>query len=218
MPRSHRQRCLRRRRTTCGHRRRTPPAARAGSARRDPAHGHRARGGHRAGAATALAPECSRGSVGGHYASNKSRIAAIYRGPPARRSLRAHQRRLAVSRRPAGRQHVDERARSEVIHDRCRYTAEALPRGCRRAGRGRGRKRANGLQSTSERTRWGWLAASSMTGSADSADASTDARFAADRVEHGDEPVGPGLHRGMIVDRHRVGAPEPDEGRSRSGD
>src|SRR6185312_12919034 len=39
------------------------------------------------------------------------------------------------------------------------------------------RKRANGLQSTSERTRCGWLAVSSMTGSPDSDQAKTDAHL-----------------------------------------
>jgi len=39
------------------------------------------------------------------------------------------------------------------------------------------RKRANGLQSTSERTRCGWLAVSSMTGSPDSEQAKTDAHL-----------------------------------------
>jgi len=31
------------------------------------------------------------------------------------------------------------------------------------------------------------------------------------RVEHRDEPVGPGLHRGTVVNRHRVGAPGAEQ-------
>ncbi len=127
-----------------------------------------ARGGRHAGATAASAPGCSRARGGRRCARYRSSIARKYPGPPESRSPRAHQRRLAASPAQLGARIVDNSHRSRPCARSRRRISPAPTQACRRAGRRRVGSTRTGRQSTSERTRWGWLAVSSMTGSADS--------------------------------------------------
>ena len=135
-----------------------------------------ARGGRHAGAAAASAPGCSRARARTSVRTNTSYNALKYPGPPESRSPRAHQRRLAASPAQLGASRSTIAPVPTVCSKLSTYLTRAdsgMPNGWSEARR----KHANGLQSTSERTRCGWLAVNSMTGSPDSDQAKTDAHL-----------------------------------------
>ena len=98
-----------------------------------------------------------------------------YPGPPASRSPRAHQRRFAASPAQLGASMSTIPPCPDRVRSKPSSISRVPTRASRTADRGHVGSARTGSQSTSERTRCGWLAVSSMTGSADSDVAKTDA-------------------------------------------